>query len=67
MSMLNTHGVMPTSASAAGTTAAITTSAQVHGTWSAALYGLGLTLLILTAVFALAAVRGLLPRRTHPQ
>jgi hypothetical protein len=62
MSMLNTHALMPTSASAAGGAAAITTSGQVHGTLSVALYGLGITLLILTAVFALAAIRGLLPR-----
>jgi hypothetical protein len=65
MSMLNTHGVMPTSASAAGTAGALTTSAQAHGTLSAALYGLGITLLILTAIFALAAIRGLLPRRSR--
>jgi hypothetical protein len=65
MSMLNTHGVMPTSASAAGTTTALTTSATAQGTLSAALYWLGITLLILTAVFALAAVRGLLPSRRH--
>lgn len=65
MSMLNAHGAMPASASAAGTTAALTTSAQEHGTLSAALYGLGIALLILTAVFALAAIRALLPRRSH--
>lgn len=65
MSMLNTHGVMPTSASAAGTTAALTTSAHAQGTLSAALYWLGITLLVLTAVFALAAVRSLLPSRRH--
>jgi cytochrome c biogenesis protein CcdA len=63
MSMLNTHGAMPTSAYAAGTTAALTTSATAQGTLSSALYWLGVTLLILTAVFALAAVRSLLPSR----
>lgn len=65
MSMLNAHGMMPTSASATGTAAAVTTSAQVHGALSAALYGLGIALLILTAIFALAAIRSLLPRRSH--
>jgi hypothetical protein len=65
MSMLNTHGVMPASASASGAAGTITTSAQVNGTLSAALYGLGITLLILTAVFALAAISGLLTRRSH--
>lgn len=61
MSMLNTHALMPTSASATGSAAAITTSGQLHDTPSAALYGLGIALLVLTAVFALAAIRGLLP------
>ena len=65
MSMLNTHGVMPASASATGAAGTITTSAQVDGTLSAALYGLGITLLILTAVCALAAISGLLTRRSH--
>ena len=56
MSMLNTHGVMSASASAAGTAGAITRSAQVHGPLSAALYGLGIALLVLTAVFALTGI-----------
>jgi hypothetical protein len=63
MSMLNAHGVMPASASVTGGTAAMTTSVQVHGTMSATLYWLGITLLVLTAVFAFAAIRGLLPSR----
>jgi hypothetical protein len=65
MSMLNVHGVMPASASVTGGTAAITTSAQVHGPMSATLYWLGITLLVLTALFALAAIRGLLPSRRN--
>jgi hypothetical protein len=65
MSMLNAHGVMPTSASATGTTAAMTTSAQTHGALSGSLYWLGIALLVLTAVFALAAIRGLVPSRRH--
>lgn len=64
MSMLNTHGVMPTSASGTVTTAAITTSAQAHGTLSVAMYGLGIALLALTAIFAVAAIRSLLPHRS---
>ena len=65
MSMLNTHALMHTSASATGSAAAITTSEQVQGALSAALHGLGFALLILTAVFALAAIRGLLPHRSR--
>jgi ABC-type phosphate transport system permease subunit len=63
MSMLNTHTFMPTSASAAGAGTAAGVSDQVHGTAAAALFALGVTLLVLTAVFAVAAIRGLLPRR----
>jgi hypothetical protein len=65
MSMLNTHALMPTSASVTGSAAATTTAGQLHGALSAALHGLGFALLILTAVFALAAIRGLLPRRSR--
>ena len=65
MSMLNTHGFMPTSASAAGSGTAVSISTQAHGAATGALFGLGIALLILTAIFALAAIRGLLPRRTR--
>jgi hypothetical protein len=63
MSMLNTHSFMPASASAAGAGTAVGVSDQVHGTATMALFWLGIILLVLTAVFAVAAIRGLLPRR----
>jgi len=63
MSMLNTHGFMPTSASASGSGTAFSVSAQAHGLAANSLLGLGIALLVLTAIFAVAAIRGLLPRR----
>ena len=65
MSMLNTHSFMPASASATGSGAAAGVSAQAHGFAAGALMALGIALLVLTAIFALAAIRGLLPRRTE--
>ena len=65
MSMLNSHGVMPVSASAAGSGAAAGVSAGFHGLAADSLRGLGITLLILTIVFAAGAIRGLLPRRAE--
>jgi hypothetical protein len=65
MSMLNAHGIMPASASATGTGSAVTASAQTHGAVSTSLLILGVTLLVLTIIFALAAIRGLLPRRNQ--
>lgn len=65
MSMLNTHGVMPASASAASAGGTMSVSAQLNGILSAALLGLGIALLVLTAVFAAAAIAGLLPRDGH--
>jgi hypothetical protein len=60
--MLNAHGVMPVPASAAGSGAAISVSAGFHGLAAAWLHGLGIALLVLTIIFAIGAVRGLLPR-----
>jgi hypothetical protein len=65
MSMLNAHGMMPVSASAAGSGAAIGISAGVSDLAAAWLNGLGIALLVLTIVFAIGAVRGLLPRRAE--
>lgn len=65
MSMLNTHGVMPVSASAAGTGAAVGVSSSLHGLAAASLRGLGIALLVLTIIFAIGAIRGLLPRRAE--
>jgi hypothetical protein len=65
MSMLNTHGVMPVSASAAGSGAAASVSAGFHGLAATSLRGLGIALLVLTIVFAIGAIRGLLPRRAE--
>lgn len=65
MSMLNTHGFMPASASATGSGTAVTISTQAHGAAAGTLFSLGIALLILTAIFAIAAIRGLLPRRTR--
>jgi ABC-type phosphate transport system permease subunit len=65
MSMLNSHGVMPTSASAAGSGTAVSVSSTTHGVLATSLFALGVTLLVLTAIFAVAAIRGLLPRRTE--
>ena len=66
MSMLNTHSFMPTSASASGSGTAVSISTQAHGFAANALLGLGIALLVLTAIFALAAIRGLLPRHMRP-
>jgi hypothetical protein len=63
MGMLNTYGVAPAAASAAGTGASVTASAQTTGTASTVLFALGIALIVLTAIFAIAAIRGLLPRR----
>lgn len=65
MSMLNTHGFMPASASASGSGTAVSISTQAHGFAANALLGLGIALLVLTAVFALVAIRGLLPRHVR--
>ena len=63
MSMLNTHGFTPTSATAAGSGAVAGMSAQVGGAAATVLLALATALLMLTIIFALAAIRGLLPRR----
>lgn len=62
MSMV-THGFVPltTSAIATGTTG--TAVAVTDGAASLSLLVLGVVLLVLTIIFALAAVRDLLPRR----
>jgi hypothetical protein len=65
MSMLNTHGVMPVSASAAGSGAAVSASSTFHGLAASSLRGLGIALLVLTIIFAIGAIRGLLPRRAE--
>ena len=65
MSMLNTHGMMPVSASGAGSGAAVSVSAGFHGLAANSLRGLGIALLVLTIVFAIGAIRGLLPRRAE--
>jgi hypothetical protein len=65
MSMLNAHGVMPTSASAAGAGTAIGVSAGVSDLAATWLRSLGIALLVLTIVFAIGAVRSLLPRRAE--
>lgn len=62
MSMLNAHGTMPAAASVTGGGTAVGVSAQAGGFGATALLVLGIALLVLTAVFALAAIRGLLPR-----
>jgi hypothetical protein len=64
MSMLNTHSLMPATASATGTGTAVGVSTQAHGVATVALLALGIALLVLTGIFAIAAIRGLLPRRT---
>lgn len=66
MSMLNTHSFMPASASASGSGTAVSIATQAHGFAANTLLGLGIALLVLTAIFALAAIRGLLPRRLGP-
>jgi hypothetical protein len=65
MSMLNTHSLMPATASATGTGTAVSVSTQAHGVAAVALLALGIALLVLTCIFALAAIRGLLPRRAR--
>lgn len=65
MSMLNVHGTMPAAASATGSGTAVGISAQTSGFGATALLVLGIALLVLTAVFALAAVRGMLPARNE--
>jgi hypothetical protein len=66
MSMLNTHSLMPATASATGTGTAVSVSTQASGVAAVALLALGIALLVLTCVFAIAAIRGLLPRRSGP-
>ena len=61
--MLNTHGFMPASASVAGAGTAVGLSAQGSGAAATTFMALGIALLVLTIIFALAAIRGLLPRR----
>ena len=61
--MLNSHGVMPASASAAGSGAAVGVSSGFQGLAANSLRGLGIALLVLTIIFAIGAIRGLLPRR----
>ena len=65
MSMLNTHGVMPVSASTTGSGAAVSVSSGLHGLGASSLLGLGIALLVLTIIFAIGAIRGLLPRRAE--
>jgi hypothetical protein len=65
MSMLNTHGLMPASASATGSGTAVGISASTHGLAAESLRDLGIALLVLTIVFALAAIRGLLPSKAE--
>jgi ABC-type phosphate transport system permease subunit len=63
MGMLHTQSFMPTTASAAGSGTAVSVSQQAHGVAADSLLALGITLLVLTIIFAVAAIRGLLPRR----
>jgi hypothetical protein len=65
MSMLNAHGVMPAAASAGGSGATTAVSAGLHGMAADSLRDLGIALLVLTIIFAVAAIRGLLPRRAE--
>jgi hypothetical protein len=65
MSMLNTHGMMHVSAAGTGAGAATSVSYSVHGLAAASLRGLGIALLALTIIFAIGAIRGLLPRRAE--
>ncbi|HEX4833433.1 MAG TPA: hypothetical protein VH478_20340 [Trebonia sp.] len=65
MSLLNTHGMMPTSASATGSGAAAGISTELHGMPATTLRDLGIALLVLTVIFAAGAIRGLLPRRAE--
>ena len=65
MSMLNTHGIMPASASVTGSGAVTSASAGLHGLAATSLRGLGIALLVLTIIFAAGAIRGLLPRRAE--
>jgi hypothetical protein len=65
MSMLNTHGMMHVSAAGTGAGAATSVSYSVHGLAADSLRGLGIALLVLTIIFAIGAIRGLLPRRAE--
>jgi ABC-type phosphate transport system permease subunit len=60
---MTTHGAVP--ASAASTGATVTAATQTHGAVSDSLVALGLVLLALTIVFAVAAIISLLPRRVR--
>jgi hypothetical protein len=65
MGMVHTQSFMPTSASAAGSGTAVSVSGQAHGAVAASLLTLGITLLVLTIIFAVAAIRGLMPNRSE--
>lgn len=65
MAMLNTHGMMPVSAAGAGSGAAVSVSSSFHGIAAASMHGLGIALLALTIIFAIGAIRGLLPQRAE--
>jgi len=60
MALLNTHGVMPASAAATGS--AVSLATPVQGTAGQVLTALGISLLVLTALFAVIAFKGMLPR-----
>lgn len=65
MGMVHTQSFMPTSATAASSGTAVSFSGHAHGVAAGSLLALGITLLVLTIIFAVAAIRGLLPRRAE--
>jgi hypothetical protein len=65
MGMLHVHGMVPVSAAVPGIAAGATVSSSSDGLAAASLRGLGIALLVLTIIFAIGAIRGLLPRRAE--
>jgi hypothetical protein len=65
MGMLHIHGMVPVSAAGTSIGASATVSSSSDGLAAASLRGLGIALLVLTIIFAIGAIRGLLPRRAE--
>ena len=65
MGMLHVHGLVPVSTASTGISATAGVPQRLNGLAAESLRVLGIALLVLTIIFAVGAIRGLLPRRSE--
>ena len=65
MGMLHVHGMVPISTGGTGLSATIGVPHRLNGLAAESLRALGIALLVLTIIFAVGAIRGMLPSRTE--